>query len=310
MSMTFLVWLILSTIWGSTWLFIKIGLRNLPPFTFAGIRFVIAAFAVLILLLVRRPSIPKSSRDWGLIFFTGFIIFGVNYGLVFWGENHISSGLTAILYTTFPFFGLVIAHFFLPAEPMTVTKTAGVLLGITGVAIIFWKQVQVQNIDAIWGSAAVVFASLVTAYANVLIKRHAKHIDPFVMTSGQMAIGLVPLLLVGFVFEGNPSEHHWNSTSWLAVFYLALVGSSLAFVLLYWLIQRMDVTKTNLIPLASTVIAVILGRIFLGEELGLRTSIGGASILTGLLLAAWGYKQVEERKHQLNKSENSYHRQA
>lgn len=304
--MTFLVWLILSTIWGSTWLFIKIGLRSLPPFTFAGIRFVIAVLAVLILVAIRRPPIPKSLRDWGLIFFTGFLIFGVNYGLVFWGENYISSGLTAILYTTFPFFGLAIAHFYLPSEPMTITKTTGVLLGMLGVTIIFGKQLQVQNTDALLGSAAIVFASLVTAYANVLVKMHARHIDPFVITSGQMAIGLVPLLLVGYFFEGSFFDHAWNSTAWIALFYLALVGSSLAFVLLYWLIQRMDVTKTNLIPLASTVIAVILGRIFLGEELGLRTSIGGASILTGLFLTAWGYKQVAERQRLLNKSESSY----
>ena len=133
MSVPVLVFLFLSTVWGSTWLFIKLGLADLPPFTFAGIRFLIAVLPLLVILAVRRPRLPRRPADWWLMIWTGILTFTVAYGLVFWGEQHVSSGLTSILYTTMPLFGLVLAHFFVQGEPMTFRKLGGVLLGIVGV---------------------------------------------------------------------------------------------------------------------------------------------------------------------------------
>ena len=129
-----IVWLILCGIWGSTWLFIKLGLRDLPPITFAGIRFVIAAAILVLLALISRAPWPRSRRDWSVIAITGTLQFALNYGLVFWGEQYISSGLAAVLQSSFPAFGLVIAHFYLPYERITTKKAFGVLLGVLGVA--------------------------------------------------------------------------------------------------------------------------------------------------------------------------------
>src|SRR5690349_20158058 len=125
-----IVWLILCCIWGSTWLFIKIGLADLPPLTFAGIRFVLASLILSLLVLLRRVRWPRARGEWALIAISGVLQFTLNYGLVFWGEQHISSGLAALLQSTFPLFGLVIAHFYLPNEQMTTAKVSGVLLGI------------------------------------------------------------------------------------------------------------------------------------------------------------------------------------
>ena len=295
MSRPLLVWLLLSTIWGSTWLFIKLGLQDLPPFTFAGIRFILAVLPLVVLIRWRRPEIPRSGRDWRLIALTGILTFSVSYGLVFWGESHISSGLTAILYTTCPLFGLLIAHFYLPSEPMTLAKLAGLVIGMVGVTIIFSQELRLDNVNAIWGASAVVLSALSTAYASVLIKLRGGHLDPLVLTSGQMTVGLVPLLLVGLPLEGNPLTYNWTPLVWVSLFYLALVGSSLTFVLLYWLMQKMEVTKTQLIPLASTLIAVLLGRVVLGEALGLRTTFGAVGILLGLALTTWGHARVKQR---------------
>src|SRR6185503_7372294 len=114
-----LVWLVLCLIWGSTWLFIKIGLNDLPPLTFAGIRFVIAVLILFTIIWARRVSLPASGSDWGLLILTGILSFSVNYGLIFWGEQYVSSGLAALLQAMIPVFGLVIAHFYLPQERMT-----------------------------------------------------------------------------------------------------------------------------------------------------------------------------------------------
>lgn len=238
-------------------------------------------------LLLRRQRLPAAGSDWKLISITGVLTFTLNYGLIFWGENYISSGLTAILFTTLPLFGLVIAHFHLPSEPITLRKVFGVLLGILGVATIFSNQLHVDTANAVWGCLAVVSAASLGAYAGVLIKAHGKHLDPFTLTTGQMLVGFGPLLVIGYLLEGNPSAHSWTGEAWLALFYLAFVGSSLTFVLLYWLIKRIDITKTQLIPLASTLVAVLLGRVVLNEELDWRTGLGGAGILAGLVMSTW-----------------------
>src|SRR5258708_5248455 len=114
-----IVWLILCCIGGSTWLFIKIGLADLPPITFAGIRFVLASLILILMVLARRAVWPRTRREWTLIAVVGILQFSLNYGLVFWGEQYISSGLPAALQSSFPAFGLVIAHFYLPQERLT-----------------------------------------------------------------------------------------------------------------------------------------------------------------------------------------------
>ena len=279
-----LVWLFLCCIWGSTWLFIKLGLTDLPPLTFAGIRFVIAATILFSLIAVRRVPLPNHKRDWLLLAVTGVLSFSLNYGLVFWGEQYISSGLAALLQSTLPAFGLVIAHFYLPGERMTLPRIVGVLLGVLGVGVIFSNQLQVSGPRAVWGSAALVGSAFCAAYANVLVKRYGLNLQPSVLAAGQMLFGLIPLLLIGIPLEGNPLKYHWTGIAVIALFYLAIVGTVVAFLLYYWLMHNMDVTKTMLIALVTPVVAVILGMLVLKEELHWRTLIGGAMIISGLSL--------------------------
>jgi len=281
-----LTWFLLASIWGSTWLFIKLGLEDLPPFTFAGIRFVVALFPLLLFLRLRRTPLPRGKADWWLIAVTGLLTFTVDYGLVFWGEKHISSGLTAILFSTFPLFGLVFAHFMLPSEPLRARKVAGVVLGIAGVALIFANQVHLDDRLGLAGAVAIFVAAAAAALASVLIKSRGTHLDPTVVTVGQMAVGLVPLLAIGLAVEGNPLEFHWTPMAVIALLYLALVGSALTFVLYYRLIQVIEVTKAQLIPLFSTVVAILLGFLVLGEALSWRALVGGGMVLGGLALTA------------------------
>ncbi len=285
MNLPILVWIFLALIWGSTWLMIKIGLNDLPPFTFAGIRFVIAVIPLAFLVWLQKKPLPRDSQTWILMIGTGLLVFTFNYGLVFWGENHISSGLTAILYTLLPLFGLVMAHFRLAAEPMTWQKVSGVILGIAGVALIFSRQIEFVGSMAMWGSAAIIIAAMGTSYANIEIKARGQALDPLVLTTIQIFVGMLPLLGIGLLSEGNPLEFNWTPLAWFSIFYLALIGTSLPFVLLYWLIKHMEITKVQLMPLVSTLIAVLLGWVILGEELSWRTALGGVMILGGLAVA-------------------------
>lgn len=277
-----LVWLLLCCIWGSTWLFIKLGLEDLPPFTFAGIRFVIAVAILATIVALRRLSLPKTSRDWLLLIVSGILAFSVNYGLLFWGEQYISSGLAAVLQSTIPAFGLVIAHFYLPGEQMTPAKIMGIVLGVVGVAVIFSNQLDVAGPQALAGCAALIVSSMGAAYSNVLVKAYGKHLDPAILAGGQMFFGLIPLLLIGIPWEGSPLHFNWTPMAVVSLIYLAVVGSVIAFLLYYWLVQNMDVTKTMLIALVTPVVAVTLGMLVLDEELHGRTLLGGLMIISGI----------------------------
>ena len=279
-----LVWLVLCGIWGSTWLFIKIGLADLPPLTFAGIRFVVAFLIIATLIKFRGIEWTLSRRDLLLLAVTGILSFSLNYGLVFWGEQYITSGLAALLQSTLSAFGLIVAHLYLPEERMTLPKVSGVILGVIGVGVIFSNQLEVSGTKALWGSAALVLSALCAAWANVLVKAHGLKLQPSVIAGGQMMFGLVPLLVIGIATEGNPFYFHWTLRAMLALIYLAVLGSVVAFMSYYWLVQHMEVTKSMTISLVTPVVAVILGMLVLHERLQWRTLVGGAMIISGLSL--------------------------
>jgi drug/metabolite transporter (DMT)-like permease len=288
-----IVWLLLCAIWGSTWLFIKLGLQDLPPVSFAGIRFVIASLILFTIVFIRRRPFPRARSDWALIAATGVLAFSINYGLLFWGEQHISSGLAALLQATIPFFGLLIAHLHLPDERLTLVNVSGVVLGITGVGVIFSNQLNVEGPLALWGSAAIVAGAFCAAYCDVLIKARGGHLDPALIAAGQMLFGLVPLLIVGTLTEGSPLLFHWTPMAVFCLLYLVLVGSVIAFMLFYWLVRNMDVTKTMLIALVTPLVAVTLGFIVLDERLSWRTIVGGACIMAGIGLIL--LRRIKER---------------
>lgn len=280
-----LAWLSLGLIWGATWLFIKIGLADVPPFTFVAIRFFIAAVPLFVLLRVRRTPLPRKMSDWVLTVSTGVLGFAIGYGLVYWGEQHISAGLTAILFTTYPLFGLVFAHFMVPGEPITMRRLVGVVVGIAGVALIFGEQLTLGSALAVLGSLAVVVSAACAALSSVLIKARGGHLDPAFLTVAQILTGAVPLLVVGLLLEGSPFDLHWTPMALVSLAYLAFFGSSLAFVIWYWLIRAIKVTTAQLLPFVNTLVAVVLGAVVLDEELGWRALAGGAAILLGLAVA-------------------------
>jgi drug/metabolite transporter (DMT)-like permease len=275
------VWVFLCIIWGSTWIFIKIGLDDLPPVTFAATRFLLATILLLPIVLIRGFEFPKG-REWYLIVFTGVLQFTFNYALLFWGEQFITSGLAAVLQTTIPAFGLVFARILVPTERITPAKIFAVLLGGAGVAIVFKDQLQLNGSNAFWGSVAVVVGALGAALASVLIKAKGRGIHPASLTLCQMICGLIPLLIYGFAVEGNPLNFAWTRWAIFSVVYLAIVGSIMAFWLYYWLLGKMDVTKAMMISLVTPLIAVVVGAFTRGEKLELQTLIGGALILASV----------------------------
>jgi len=280
-----LVWILLSLIWGSTWLCIKIGVTDMPPITLVWTRFTVALVPLGILWVLRGARWPRNRRDNLLIISSGLMTFTVNYSLIYWAELYLSSALAAILYTTLPIFGQILAHFLVRAEPFSKGKLMGSLLSGLGVILIFYQQLGPIGDKAPLAVAGVLFATMCTALSTVLVKRYARDIPSVVLTTGQILTGVLPLICLGLIIEGNPFKAAWTPAALYTVLYLGLMGTALTFGLLNWLMKHMEVTRTQLIPFASTMIAVFLGWIVLGETLDLFTALGSVSILGGLLVA-------------------------
>src|SRR5437868_8188812 len=179
-------WLALCVIWSSTWLAIKIGLRDLPPISFVAFRFIISAGVLAGICAGRFRFFPRHLADYSFLAFTGVLTFAVNYGLLFWGEQHVSSGLAAILQATIPMFGLVFAHFLLPSEPLKWERVLGAILALGGVAIICAKLLDFQGIMAFWGGVAIVAGAAGGAYASGPVKARGAQFAPAVMAAWQM----------------------------------------------------------------------------------------------------------------------------
>jgi drug/metabolite transporter (DMT)-like permease len=279
---TIIIWLLLCLIWGTTWIFIKVGLADLPPISFAAIRFVIASVVLLLIICWQKIELPKSRRLWTIIVISGVLQFFFNYGLLFWGEQHISSGLAAVLQATIPAFGLILARVYVPEEKITFLKIASIVIGISGVAVIFKEQLQLGGVLSLFGSLAVVVGAFMAAYASVLTKVFGRGTHPASLVFGQMFAGLIPLCIVGFIREGNPLNFPWTLSATICVLYLAIVGSIIAFWLYYNLLGKIDVTKAMMIAVVTPVVAVIIGALYLGEKLAMQTLFGGLLVLASV----------------------------
>jgi drug/metabolite transporter (DMT)-like permease len=275
-------WLTLCVVWSSTWLAIKIGLRDLPPISYAGIRFLVAIIVLFAVSAGRVNLLPQCMFDYLLLAFTGVLMFALNYGLLFWGELHVSSGLAAVLQATIPMFGILFAHLMLPEEPLRLPKLLGALVAVGGVALICERLLGFNGLMALWGGLGIIVGAASAAFSNVLLKARAIQLAPAMIAAWQMIFGAAPLLAIGFLTEGNPLKFHWSAVSMFCLLYLAIIGSALTFLLLYWLLPRMTVARLQAISLITPPGAVALGWVIGGETFSLWSLLGACLVLVGV----------------------------
>ena len=296
LSLKVLVWLILCLIWSTTWIFIKVGLEDLPPIGFAAARFVLSVAILAVLIRVQRIPLPKSTKEWRLIALTGVLQFSVNYSLVFWSEQYITSGLAAVLQSTITVFGLVLAWILLPNESITPQKIIAVLIGIVGVAVIFIDQLRIENWMAFAGCVMIVGGAYAAAHSSILVKAKAGTIHPATLVFSQMICGLPAIIIYSLVREGNPFTFHWTWKAVVCVVYLSVIGTVAAFWLYYWLLSKIESTKAMMISLVTPMLAVLIGAIVLGERLPPQTGGGGLLIIAGIGLIVFRRKAIEPQR--------------
>ena len=275
-------WLTLCVVWSSTWLAIKIGLRDLPPISFVAIRFLIAIIVLLAVSIGHTRLLPLRRNDYAVLAITGILMFAVNYTLLFWAELHVSSGLAAVLQATIPIFGMIFAHWMLPDEPIRFQKLTGAMIAIGGVSVICGRLLGFNGPLAFWGGVGVVIGAASAAYANVLVKARSIQLAPAMLAAWQMIFGTAPLLVLGFAVDGNPARFHWTATSVFCLVYLAVIGSALTFLLLYWLLPRLTLAQLQSISLITPPGAVMLGWLLGGETFPISSLLGAALVLGGV----------------------------
>src|SRR5436309_11256547 len=187
-----LAWVTLCVVWSSTWLAIKIGLRDLPPISFVAIRFLIAIIVLLAVSLGRTRLLPRTRNDYVVLAITAILMFAVNYTLLFWAELHVSSGLAAVLQATIPIFGMMFAHWMLPDEPLRWQRLVGALIALAGVAVICARLLDFNGFLAFWGGLGILIGAAAAAYSNVLIKARAIRLAPAMLAAWQMIFGTAP----------------------------------------------------------------------------------------------------------------------
>jgi drug/metabolite transporter (DMT)-like permease len=287
---TLIAYAVCCLAWGSTWLVIKIGLAYFPPLRFAGLRMAVA-FLVLTPFAIRalrsrEPAATLTRREWLDVAGAGTLQIGVSYALVFISGQWIPSSVSAALFATFPIWTSLLAHAFIPEEPLTWSRGVAAVIGFTGVLILQGPSLGSLSLSStvVLGSALALLTPVASAGGNVWLKRKLSRVSPVVNLWGQLAVGGAILLAFSAGAErGAPSQ--WTTSAVLSLLYLAVVGTVIAFFALFWMMPHISVNAVGAIPLLDTTIAVALGAIILDEPLTWRFAAGAGLVLAGAALA-------------------------
>jgi putative membrane protein PagO len=279
-----LIYVLLCFIWGSTWLAIRIGLESLTPLFSAGIRFTIASFFILILMKMQGVVLQKDRTSFRLYFLMGFFSFVIPFGLVYWAEQFVPSGIAAVLFAVYPFFVAIFSYMRIPSEKIDLYKIAGIILGFAGIVTIFSDSFSTDFNDYLLGMFAVVISGIMQAWIATSIKKFGHHLHPLSMNFIPMIIAGISMLLLGFFLE-DLRHTRIDSNAVLSVLYLAFFGSVITFTSFYWLLKRVNIVILSLIAFITPIIALILGYIFYQEELSTNHFIGSSMVLMGVLAA-------------------------
>jgi drug/metabolite transporter (DMT)-like permease len=271
-------------VWGSTFLAIRIGVQAIPPLLFAAMRFLVAGALLFNWMLARGEPLPKV-REWLSASLLALLIFVFDYGLLFWAEQRVPSGIAAVMMATIPAFMALSEITFLRTQKLTVRLAAALLVGIGGVAVLMSHGLNLGGAPIEkTGAVALIFASLCWSIASVL-SRKLELPQSKVMSAGtQMLVGGILLSVTAVAFGEVRGFRPGNVSmaAWLSLLYLIVFGSIVGFTCYVWLIHHESPTKVGTYAYVNPVVAVLIGYYFGGESLDLRAILGTLLILTSV----------------------------
>jgi drug/metabolite transporter (DMT)-like permease len=283
---TLLAFAIIYFVWGSTFLAIRIGVHEVPPFLFAAMRFLIAGLVLYLWMLAQGERSP-SIRQWMSVFLLALLIFVFDYGLLFWAEQRVPSGIAAVMMATIPVFMALAEIIFLRTQELTFRLSVALLIGIGGVAVLMSRSLNVGGapIDRA-GAVALIFAAISWSISSTLTRKLPLPASKVMSSGAQMLAGGI-LLTVAAATLGEFRNFHPAVVSravWLSLLYLIVAGSILGFTAYVWLIHHQSPTKVGTYAYVNPVVAVLLGYFLGGEALGVRTVLGTLFVLVSVVV--------------------------
>ncbi|HEV2577686.1 MAG TPA: EamA family transporter [Acidobacteriaceae bacterium] len=277
---------IIYFVWGSTYIFIRWGVEEVPPLLFAAIRFFTAGLLVLLWMAARREPWP-GKREWGSICLLAALIFVGDYGLLFWAEQKVASGIAGVMMATIPVFIAIAEILLLRTQRMTMRLAASLVIGLAGVTVLMSHSFHLGSAPiSTVGALALIAASIFWSVASVMTRRLPLPSSKVMSAGAQMLAGGVMLAVVAVVL-GEPGRFHAGEVSgraWFALLYLIVMGSLIGFTAYMWLIHRESPTKVGTYAYVNPVVAVLVGYVVGGEPLGARTILGMSLVLASVLL--------------------------
>lgn len=277
-------YILICLIWGTTWLGIKASLESLTPFMSAGTRFFLASFVIFMIMKLNGIKLQTDRLSINLYFLMGFFSFIIPFGLVYWAQQFVPSGLAAVLFAVYPFFVAIFSYIRMPEEKIGLIKIAGIILGFSGIVVIFSDSFGQNLSDYILGMLAVVLSGIMQANIAVTLKKSGGHLH-------SLSMNLIPMLLAGFfmvLISFTIEDLSYNTldlNAVISVSYLAVFGSVVTFTSFYWLLKRVNIVILSLIAFITPIVALFAGWLIYDEQLTTQHLVGSALVLLGLLWA-------------------------
>src|SRR5580692_6660927 len=283
---TLLAFAIIYFVWGSTFLAIRVGVREVPPFLLAAMRFSVAGLVLCVWTAARGERWPRG-REWITLTLLAALIFLCDYGLLFWAEQRVPSGIAAVMLAMIPVFMALSEIIFLRTQRLTLRLALALLTGIAGVAVLVSRSLNLGGapIDRL-GAVALIFASVSWSVASVLSRKLPLPASKTMSSGAQMLAGGILLTLAAGAL-GEFKDFHPGSVSrevWLSLLYLIVAGSIIGFTAYVWLIHHESPTKVGTYAYVNPVVAVFVGYFLGGEALGLRTVLGSMFVLISVVV--------------------------
>jgi drug/metabolite transporter (DMT)-like permease len=285
---TLLAFAIIYFVWGSTFLAIRVGVREVPPLILAAMRFFTAG-AILCVWMIARGERAPTPREWRSASLLGMVIFVFDYGLLFWAEQRVPSGIAAVMLATIPAFMALSEIIFLRTQRLTVRLAVALLVGIGGVAVLMAHSLDLGGapIDKV-GAVALIFASVSWSVASVMTRKLALP-DSKVMSAGSQMLAGGMFLALSAAILGEFHDFHPSAVSrevWLSLLYLIVAGSIIGYTAYVWLIHHESPTKVGTYAYVNPIVAVLVGYFLGGEALSARTVVGTLFILVSVVVIA------------------------
>jgi drug/metabolite transporter (DMT)-like permease len=292
-----IVFLLLGAIWSSSFMWIKIAVQEVDPITLVAFRAVFGLLFGVVVILIQRVQLPRTLKEWVPLWVVGLTNVAIPFFLISWGEQHIDSAVASILDATVPLFTILLAHFLLHDDKMTLPKVAGLIVGFIGIVILMSKDLGASQ-NSVLGQLAVIVASLFYAISAVYVRKTTVDVPGVVRSAGPLVSASLTMGLGAFVFE-SPVQLPQLGITWVALLFLGVLGSGLAFVMAYYLIHEIGPTRSTMVTYLFPLGGVILGVFVLHEQLTWQVIVGALLIVASLVVANWEPKRqvLDEKVH-------------